>query len=50
MKRKDKNRISVNINTLIGNLTVVVRDGDEAAEVIREKIAESLTRLINALS
>ena len=48
--KKSKSRITINIHSLIENLVIVVRDGDEAAEVIREKIAESLTRLIKALS
>ena len=48
--KKSKSGITVNIHSLIENLVIVAKDGDEAAEVIREKIAESLTRLINALS
>lgn len=48
--KKSKSRITINIHSLIENLVIVAKDGDEAAEVIREKIAESLTRLIKALS
>ena len=48
LKKMEKQPITINISTLIGNLIIVAKDMDEASESFEKKLTETLARIIKA--